>query len=122
MTVLKQKIAKRLQQTREASGMSRVEVAQRLKSSESTIGNYERGTRHPDIDTFQKLAEIYKTSISYLLCLDDIETVDIFGDNVPDSLKDLKINYLQLAKDMQVSGIPPEDLKKLIETVKQLKK
>ena len=47
--------------------MSQAELAKQLKVTQQAIGKWETGKSTPDSDTLQKLAEIFKTSVDFLL-------------------------------------------------------
>lgn len=72
-------IGKRLEQCRTEMDMTKKEVAELLKIDQSTYGKYELGKRVPDAEMLQKLADIYQTSVDYLLgrtnIKDPIETI-----------------------------------------------
>lgn len=51
---------------RTAANISRAELGRRLKVSESSIGQYERGTRTPSFDTLYEMAEIFSVSLDVL--------------------------------------------------------
>ena len=47
--------------------MSQAELAKQLKVTQQAIGKWETGKSTPDSDTLQKLAEIFRTSVDFLL-------------------------------------------------------
>ena len=59
-----QNIFKRL---RTSSGLTQVEMAEKLGISRSTIGMYETGAREPDFETFEKIADFFNVDTDYLL-------------------------------------------------------
>jgi transcriptional regulator with XRE-family HTH domain len=63
----------RLEKCRKELNMTKKEVAKLLSIDQSTYGKYELGKRVPDAEMLQKLADIYKTSIDYLLGRTDIK-------------------------------------------------
>lgn len=54
-------------QLRLSSGLTQVEIAEKLGISRSTIGMYETGAREPDFDTLEKIADFFNVDIDYLL-------------------------------------------------------
>lgn len=54
-------------QLRLSSGLTQVEMAEKLGISRSTIGMYETGAREPDFDTLEKIADFFNVDIDYLL-------------------------------------------------------
>lgn len=59
-----QNIFKRL---RVSTGLTQVEIAEKLKISRSTIGMYETGAREPDFETLERIADFFNVDIDYLL-------------------------------------------------------
>ncbi len=67
-----QNIFKRL---RSSSGLTQVEMAEKLGISRSTIGMYETGAREPDFETLEKIADFFNVDTDYLLGRTDQTTV-----------------------------------------------
>ena len=59
-----QNIFKRL---RTSSGLTQVELAEKIGISRSTIGMYETGAREPDFETLEAIADFFNVDIDYLL-------------------------------------------------------
>lgn len=59
--------AKKLKQLREWKGWSQEELAKRLGVSRSKIGNYEQGTREPDFESLEAIADVFNCSLSFLI-------------------------------------------------------
>lgn len=59
--------SKRLAQIRKARGLSQYELANRLGYSRGQISNYEQGTRQPDLETLNKIADFFEVTSDYLL-------------------------------------------------------
>lgn len=57
----------RLKELRIKAGYTQAETAQLLGISQPAYANYERGARQADYDTLSKLAEIFNSSVDYLL-------------------------------------------------------
>lgn len=55
-----------LKKLRTKKGLSQQAVADALGLSRSTLGNYEQGTRTPDLDTMSSFADFYGVTIDYL--------------------------------------------------------
>ena len=60
-------LPERLKRLREAKGLSQYDLAKALGYSRGQIGNYEQGTRRPDPETLQRLADFFGCSVDYLL-------------------------------------------------------
>ena len=56
-----------LKALRNAKGLTQVELAKILKISRSTIGMYENGSREPDYETLELIADFFNVDIDYLL-------------------------------------------------------
>jgi len=56
-----------LKQLREENGMSQYKFAEEIGVVQSTVGNWESGTREPNLDTLCKLADYFEVSTDYLL-------------------------------------------------------
>lgn len=96
-------IGERLTKLREDKGFMQKDVAEKIGIAPNTLSGYERDVRNPDSETLIKLAKFYGVSIDYLL---GIETSNI---------------YLSLAKEAEINGIDPNDIKLAIETIKKLR-
>lgn len=59
--------ATKLKGLREIRGWSQEELAKRLGVSRSKIGNYEQGTREPDFESLEAIADIFNCPVSYLI-------------------------------------------------------
>lgn len=57
----------RLKFLREKAGWTQEQLGEKINVADATINRYEKGTRKPDIDTLELLAEIFDVSIDYLL-------------------------------------------------------
>ncbi|WP_181350516.1 helix-turn-helix transcriptional regulator [Thalassobacillus sp. CUG 92003] len=57
----------RLIKLRNDKGISQYEIAKRLNFSRGKYANYEHGTRQPDYETLNKIADFYGVSTDYLL-------------------------------------------------------
>lgn len=64
-------INERLKAVRKSSGLSQQNVADYLGLDRTTYTYYEMGTTCPSVATFTKLAQLYKTTVAYLICETD---------------------------------------------------
>lgn len=60
-------LASRMKKLRRENQMTQQEVADKINTSRSSYSQYELGTKQPSIETLTKLAELYQTSIDYLV-------------------------------------------------------
>lgn len=56
-----------LKQLRLSVGLTQAELSNQLKISRSTIGMYESGSREPDFETLELIADYFNVDIDYLL-------------------------------------------------------
>ena len=61
----------RIKELREENGMTQMQLALRLDLNHRTISHYEKGVSQPDIQTIEKLCEIFQVTADYLLGLKD---------------------------------------------------
>ena len=66
----------KLRYLREQAHMTQGEVARSLHCTRQAYSNYERGTRMPDLNSVQELAELFSVSLDYLL-RDDMDLPDL---------------------------------------------
>lgn len=69
----------RLRQLREERGFSRSALAKKLGVSKETIYRYENNIQSPSLDRTKQIAVILRTSVDYLLGLDDEYTIKFPG-------------------------------------------
>lgn len=65
------KFAERLREAREKRGLSQARLADEIGCSKSAISMYENGTRTPDFETMEAIADLFNLDIDYLLGRDD---------------------------------------------------
>lgn len=56
-----------LKSLRTERGLTQDELSKALKVSRSTIGMYENGSREPDYETLESIADFFNVDIDYLL-------------------------------------------------------
>lgn len=57
----------RLRTLRKERKITMKELGKKLSLAESTISGYENGTRKPDLDTLDKIADFFDVSVDFLL-------------------------------------------------------
>lgn len=96
-----------LKSLRNTQGLTQEELAKQLKISRSTIGMYENGSREPDFETLELIADYFNVDIDYLLGRTTKTTY------IPQSLhKGVVINVLGRV----AAGIPIEAVEDIIDT------
>lgn len=111
---------KRLRALRKENKLTQKALGEKINISERVIGYYESGDRFPDEKTLRLLAHELNQSIDYLLGItDERKTISLKGSIEENSQisANIKIEYINLAKEMQDKKIPPDDIKKIIEII-----
>ena len=114
-----------LKSLRKANGLTQDELAKILKISRSTIGMYENGSREPDYETLEAIADYFNVDIDYLLGRTNKTTIipnhyylnDETRQIAQDAFENPELRTLfKVARD-----IPPDRLRAHIEFMKSLK-
>lgn len=63
----------KLKECRKQKKLSQQALADILNVSQSTVGNWESGSREPDFNTLKVIAEFFGVTIDYLLCREVVE-------------------------------------------------
>ncbi len=109
-----------LKQLRKAKGLTQGELAKTLKLSRSAIGMYENGSREPDYEILEMIADYFNVDIDYLLGRTDKTTVlpESFYIEAPD-------NSYYLDKDAKEAAqflFENPEYKVLFDATRQVKK
>jgi transcriptional regulator with XRE-family HTH domain len=112
MERLDQEIGEKLKNIRNKKNLSMREVGERIGIDHSYIGKIEKG-KIPSLNTLRKLCEFYGITVSSL-----------FGDEVPvpDELKDIGVEWITFAKEMENKELTPDEIKAVVEAFKAIKK
>ena len=113
---------KRLKKLREEKELTQGQLGKLINLSQQTIGHYEVSRAKPDLETIQRLAEIFNVTTDYLLghnfpkqkiknALSDDPELSEFWQELSER-EDLKILFRQ-AKDMS-----PEAIRRIIRYIK----
>jgi transcriptional regulator with XRE-family HTH domain len=112
-------LGKRLKTLREEKGITTREISKIFKLGKSTISNYENDIRKPDYDILIKLADFYEVTVDYLLGITDERNIyKLESNNLPKELREIGVEYIALAKEMQDKEISLEIARKIVEIVK----
>lgn len=76
MEDLKSVIAENIASLRRESGMTQIELAEKLNYSDKAISKWERGESVPDISVLKAIADLFGVSVDYLISSEHEETVD----------------------------------------------
>ena len=96
-----------LRNAREEKNLTQMEVAKKTGIHNKTISNYENGVSSPDPNALKTFADIYETSVDYLLGRSDKQ-------------KNL-ISAANNLRQLDVSGLPEEAIKQVEEYIELLK-
>ena len=96
-------------------GVTTYKVAKETGISQTTFSNWKSGRSTPKTDALQKIADYFGVTLDYLTTGQESVT------KKKNPYSDLKGVYLSYAKEAQDSGIDPEDIKLVLETIKRLR-
>ena len=96
-----------LKSLRENAGYSQAAFARKIGVAQSTVGNWESGSREPNIETLNKLSDFFGVSVDYLLGRDNPPEKK----EKPSTLTDEELSAIIEI----VSGLSPENRNKLYE-------
>lgn len=82
----------RLKELRQSRNLSQKELAEILKVSTGTVGNWEVGLREPDFQTLTKIADMFNVSCDYLL--------DRFSNDESSSENKIRISISSIEEEM----------------------
>lgn len=98
-------LAETLKKLREQHSLSQAKLAEQLQIPKGTYVTYEYGTREPNIEMINKLADFYGVTTDYLLGREtgEVEPIDKLANDFALSALEKKIldNYLSLPKSMR---------------------
>ncbi len=83
MNDIKDIFAKNLSELRQASGMTQLELGERLNYSDKTVSKWERGESIPDAGMLKQIADVFGVSVDYLL-EEDHEKTSVYTADLPD--------------------------------------
>lgn len=102
------KLGDRLRNAREKMNFSQVDVSKLTGISNKTISNYENNVSSPDPETLRAFADLYKTSVDYLLGRTEFH-------NLNETIYESETHYLD------VSDLPVEAIKQVEEYIELIK-
>ncbi len=116
-------IGDRLKLLRKEKGLEAQHIAKKINVAKSTYSGYENNKSVPNYEILKKLADVFNVTTDYLLeKTDRKELAVIEGDSIPQELRDIGIEYLQVNKELKEKGFSPEDIRELIGTIEKIKK
>lgn len=110
---MKKIIGQRLLELRESRGLARLKVAEDIGYDQSNLSKVEKGTYTASPELLKTLADYYGVSVAYL-----------YGEEqeVPQELKEIGVEWISFAKEMEKENITPERIKRYIQVIKNLQK
>lgn len=106
-------VARKLKELREKHKYTTRYVGERVGISHAYVSNIENGK-----------SELPKHSILERFCdLYNINMKDLYGDSVdvPNELKEIGVEWISFAKEMEKQNLTPDEIKKYVEAIKVLK-
>jgi len=96
--------AQRLKLLREKKGINQSALAKEIEVSQSTVGNWEAGTRIPDISMMKRLSDYFDVSIDYLLGGSEISVLARHLAIVPEEDREQLINTFKDTVDIYLKA------------------
>lgn len=100
----------RIKQLREEKGLTQIELADRLKISNSAVAMYETDKREPSDDIKIKMSEFFNCSLDYLMGRSDIR-------NPEDKIK----QEFEFAYHKEMEGLTEEEIADALRFYKKIK-
>jgi transcriptional regulator with XRE-family HTH domain len=108
-------IGNRITVLRTRKGITQKKLAQLSNITEASLSRYENGLREPKINTLIKLSSVLDSTVDYLIGKTDIENGVIVNKlTIPEKLRDIKTEYLLIARDLEKFDISPKDINNFI--------
>lgn len=88
------------------SNLSQKSFAEKIGRSQNTVSNWESGRISPDIDSLQKICEIYDISPNELIGWQNCEKIDQYiheKAQIEQELKDLEIKQSEIQKQKEAA-------------------
>lgn len=120
----KETIGFRLRTIRELKGISQLEASAELERrypdlsfGNANLSRWESGETDPPLNKLRALAEFYDVSLDYVFGITDKPNRITI-----EELKGLGVEWLEIAKDLSVSGLGADDVRRLTEILIKSKK
>jgi len=108
-------IGDRITILRTRKGITQKKLAQLSNITEASLSRYENGLREPKINTLIKISDVLDSTVDYLIGKTDIENGVIVNKlTIPEKLRDIKTEYLLIARDLEKLRISPKDVNNFI--------
>ncbi|MDF2650159.1 MAG: hypothetical protein K0Q73_5964 [Paenibacillus sp.] len=110
---MQSKYGKRMRELREKNNDTLGDLAKKLNMAFGNLGKYERGERRITPELLEQIAEVYDVPLSYFYGDDDGE--------VPKELREIGVEWIRFAKEMDEKEITPDEIKAIISFMKKVK-
>ncbi|MCT4595204.1 MAG: helix-turn-helix domain-containing protein [Anaeromicrobium sp.] len=111
----------KLKGLRQEIKLSQKELAAKIGIGSSTYGSYERGQRIPNKETLEKIADALGCTPEYILGrTDNKELTIVEGNEIPEELRKIGIEYLQVTRDVKKNGFTPEKIRQLKNSLRKM--
>lgn len=107
-----------IRKLREEKGLKSSYVAEILNVANSTYSGYENNKSEPNYEILIKIADYFDVTIDYLLGRTEYKDGAIIED-IPDELKQIGVEYLEVTKEFKETGLTPTKIKSLIKGLKE---
>ncbi|MGB3368058.1 MAG: helix-turn-helix transcriptional regulator [Acidaminobacteraceae bacterium] len=108
-------IGNRITILRTRKGITQKKLAQLSNITEASLSRYENGLREPKISTLIKISDVLDSTVDYLIGKTDIENGVIVNKlTIPEKLRDIRTEYLLIARDLEKLRISPKDVNNFI--------
>ncbi|MGE5630248.1 MAG: helix-turn-helix domain-containing protein [Caulobacteraceae bacterium] len=116
-------IGARLRELRQSKGITQNELGSVLGVGKTTISQYESETRKPDSIMLQSIADYFNVTVDFLLGrTDNPNTVILEGDQIPEELRNVDVELIEVIKEAKESGLTPSEIKEILEFARKMKK
>lgn len=105
-------LARIIKSLRESNGWYQKDVADKLNVKSNTLSGYENGTRSPDPEMLEKIADLYGVSVDYLLGREEFGSLDYYKNKIVTEFPDIDLMF----KDME--SLTADDMKEVYEYIK----
>lgn len=96
-------ISNRLVQLRKEHNLSREELSKKIGVSYSTVSKYETGSREPDLDMINRLAELFDVTTDYLIGRSDHPKSEL-GKKLKKARSDSGLKQIDAAAKLDISN------------------
>ena len=87
----------------------------------ATLSQYENDINEPNDEIKIKIADFFNITLDYLLGRTDSEELAVIeNEEIPQELREIGVEYLEVNKELKEKGFTPEKIRALIKTITEL--